>query len=93
MAVLPDVDRIRVWRGLMRHRPFGGIAGIVKTDLRAAVNAADVWIDSNTAGFVAALPDPFRTNSSQNQKLLLFVAVLLMRFGLDLLKALFGEVD
>jgi hypothetical protein len=95
MAVLPDTDRERIWRGLMRwwsnlQEP---LAGITKAELRAAINAADSWMDDNTASFVSALPDPFRTNSTQSQKWLLFLAVALMRCDLDKLKRLFGEVD
>jgi hypothetical protein len=34
MAVLPDVDRERVWRWFMRHNPDP--SAFTKTDLRAA---------------------------------------------------------
>ncbi len=95
MATLPELGLRQIWRGLMRY--WSGlqepIAGITKTDLRAAVDAADAWVDSNAASFNSALPVAFRTNATASQKALLLVAVVLMRFNLDLLKRVFGEVD
>lgn len=95
MAVLPDIDRQRIWRGLMRY--WSGlqesIAGITKTDLKAAVDAADVWVDNNTASYNAALPTAFRTNATAAQKSLLLVGVVLLRYNIDMLKRIFGEVD
>jgi hypothetical protein len=95
MANLPDADRLRIWRGLMRY--WSGlqetVAGFVKADLKATVDAADAWVDSNAASYNAALPNPFRSNATQSQKSLLLVAVVLMRFNLELLKRIFGEVD
>jgi hypothetical protein len=74
MAVLPDVDRVAIWRWFMRRTAGGGT--FTKTDLKAAVDAADVWCDSNAAAFNTALPAAFRTGASAAQKtdLLCFVA-------------------
>ena len=95
MPTLPDADRLRIWRGLMRY--WSGlhetVAGIIKSDLNAAVDAADSWVDSNAASYNSALPATFRANATPGQKSLLLVAVVLMRFNLDLLKRIFGEVD
>lgn len=93
MAILPDADRARVCAGLQRYTDFGSAPNTLKADLRAAVNAADVWIDGNTAAFTTALPQPFRNNSTAMQKLLLFIAVLLMRTNPDLLRRIVGEID
>lgn len=95
MAVLPDADRIRIWKGLMRYwsNLRETLAGMLKADLRAAVDAADSWVDANAASYNSALPVTFRTNATQSQKSLLLVAVILMRFNLNLLKQVFGEVD
>ncbi|MCC7208323.1 MAG: hypothetical protein IT323_13530 [Anaerolineae bacterium] len=93
MAVLPDTDRQRIWRGLMRAADFGGMPNVVKADLKAAVDAADTWVDSNAASYNTALPQPFRNNATSAQKALLLCAVVLMRFNLDLLRRVFGEVD
>jgi hypothetical protein len=95
MATLPEQDRLRIWRGLMRYWSSlrETISGITKADLKAAVDAADQWIDDNAASYNNTLPQPFRGNATQSQKSLLLVAVVLMRFNLDLLKRMFGEVD
>jgi hypothetical protein len=93
MAVLSDTDRAKIWRGLMRYSPFGSVPNVVKTDLRAAVNAADDWVDTNSASFNTALPTAFRNNANATQKSLLLVAVVLMRQGVDLLRSIFGGVD
>ena len=95
MAVLPDTDRVRIWRGLMRYWSSlqETLGGITKADLRAAVNAADAWVDSNAAAYNTALPATFRNNATAGQKSLLLVAVVLMRFNVELLKRVFGEVD
>lgn len=93
MAVLSDPDRAKVTTGLMRYLDFGSAPNTLKTDLRAAVNAADVWIDTNSSSFAAALPATFRTNSNATQKVILFICVLLMRYNVELLKRIVGEVD
>lgn len=94
MAVLQTQDRQRIWRGLMRAtKDFGSAAGVQKSDLQEAVDAADQWVDDNSASFNNALPVTFRTNASTGQKSLLLVAVVLMRFNVELLKRVFGEVD
>ena len=93
MAVLLDADRVRIFRGLMRYLGFGSVANVLKTDLKAAVDAADSWVDTNSASFNTALPVVFRNNASASQKSLLLVAVVLMRFDIALLRSIFGEVE
>lgn len=93
MAILPDADRARIVRGLNRYLEFGSVLNVLKVDLRSVVDAADDWVDANTASYNNALPQTFRNNASQAQKSLLLVAVVLMRFNLELLKRIFGEVD
>ncbi len=93
MAVLPDADRQRVWRSLMRLADFGGVPNVLKADLKAAVDAADGWVDSNATSYNSALPIAFRNNASAAQKALLLVLVVATRFGVSWLKRLAGEVD
>ena len=64
-----------------------------RADLQAAVVATDNWIDSNQASYNSALPVAARTNLTALQKTLLFCAVALMRVSVDLLRAVFSEVD
>jgi len=76
MAVLSDADRFAIWKAYMADS--GAVRDplpLSKVDLRAAVNAIDVWVDSNTAAFNAAIPLPARTSLTTKQKanLLLYV--------------------
>jgi hypothetical protein len=94
MAVLSNADRQRVSTGLQRSGSvFGGVANVVKSDLIAAVNATDDWIDSNQTSYNTALPTAFKNNASTPQKTLLFCAVALARVSIAFLKQVFGEVD
>ena len=94
MAVLPDADRLRVWRGLSRWWSNNReVFGLTKAELQAAVAATDVWIDNNAAAYNAALPVAARNRMTATQKTLLFVAVALMRQGIGFLKSIFPEVD
>lgn len=70
MAALSTNVRQQLWRGLTRFW-FGAprsVAGITKTALQAAVNAADDWADTNAASYnSSALPATFRTNATANK--------------------------
>lgn len=79
MAVLPDVDRNRIWRWFMRQNLEG--LGVTKADLRAAVDAADSWCENNTTSFNTALPQPFRSAATPTQKTLLLCYVAMRRAG------------
>lgn len=81
MALLDETGRFRVWAQAMRTMP-GVLSGITKTQLRAAVDATDQWIEDNQASFNNALPTPFRTNASLAQKTFLFCYVAMRRSGL-----------
>lgn len=80
MAQLETTDRARIWRGLMRYwSKQRETVSVDKSELLAAVNATDAWIDTNSASYNQALPEAARTNLSAAQKTLLFCAVALMR--------------
>ena len=94
MAELSTEDRERIWRGIMRwwsnvREPVG----ISKDELLAAVNATDIWIDSNQASYNTALPVAARDNLTQAQKTLLFCCVALTRVSIAFLRRVVGEVD
>ena len=99
MALLSDTDRRRIWRGLMRYwsNIRETVVGCDKSDLLNAVNATDAWIDDNAGSYNTALPNPFKTNGTAEQKTLLFCCVALMRVspGIAALlrRALGVEVD
>jgi len=95
MPTLPSTDIDKIRNGIMRWwsnlRETTGL--ITKTELRAAIVATDAWVDANAASYNNALPVIFRNNASLQQKSLLLIAVILMRFNLGMLKRLFPEVD
>jgi len=52
MAVLPDNDRIKIWRAIMREwSRLGAACGFTKNQLRAAVDATDQFIDDNQTAY------------------------------------------
>ena len=78
MAVLPDNDRFGIWAALMRRGEV--YSGMLKGDLRAAVDATDDWIEANQASFNTALPEPFKSNATAQQKTRLFMDVAAKKF-------------
>lgn len=80
MAVLGAPERQKIWRAFMRLN--AEVTPFLKTDLQAAVDATDAWIDGQQATFNAALPAAFRNNASLTQKTLLFCYVAMRRAGL-----------
>lgn len=80
MAVLDTTNRARIAFQWMRNQG-GALAGVTKTDIRAAVDATDDWIDSNQGSFNTALPTAARNNLTLVQKTLLFCFVAMRRAG------------
>lgn len=78
MAILLNQDRILIWAKFMQEN--NDSFGLIKPDLRAAVNAIDDWIDANVASFNSALPLPARTTLLARQKARLLMMVILRRF-------------
>lgn len=94
MAELSTEDRQRIWRGLMRFWSNLRQAVVVsKSDLQAAVDATDTWIDSNQASYNNALPAAARSGLTTAQKTLLFCFVALARVSIAALRKFAGEVD
>lgn len=83
MAALIAEERRRVWAHLMRRwdKALGRIP-VTKTELRAAVDATDQWIEDNQASFNTALPQPFRGAATAPMKTLMFCYVAMRRGGL-----------
>ena len=94
MATLSTEDRTRIWRGLMRVWSANRTTvALSKTDLQAAVNTTDTWIDDNQASFNSALPAAAQSGLTSTQKTLLFCAVALARVSIAFLQRLFGGLD
>ncbi len=67
MAILSDTARKRIWARIIRavseeREPVA----LTKTELRAAVEAVDDWVDDNAGAYNAALPTAARTGSVGN---------------------------
>jgi hypothetical protein len=78
MAVLNDADRVSLrtaWAEANRET-----VGITKPELRAAIDAADDWANSNAASYNSALPLPARTTLTAAQKARILAYVVTRRF-------------
>ena len=80
MAVLSESDRVATWAQWMRDNLE--VTAFGKSDMRAAVDATDDWIETNQGSFNTALPTAFRNNASLTQKTLVFCYVAMRRAGL-----------
>ena len=78
MALMADPDRATLHAELMRGIITNG--GLVKSELRAAVNAVDAWIDANAASMNLAIPQPARGVLTAAEKAHLFALVALRRY-------------
>jgi hypothetical protein len=78
MAVLSEGDRAALWAAWQRENVEA--CGITKADLRAAVDAADSWVDSNAVSFNSALPLPARTTLTTAQKARMLALIVRRRF-------------
>lgn len=75
MAVLSDNDRQALWADFMRNFPAGETCGITKTQLRAAVDGLDDYLNTNASAINQAIPQPARgaLTTAQKARLLQFV--------------------
>lgn len=78
MASLSDSDRERVRKDFSDY-PDGPVP-LTKTEIRAAVDAIDVWVDQNTAVYNAAIPQPARGALTSKQKARLLLHVVRRRW-------------
>lgn len=76
MTLLIEEDRRELWAKFMKEASaIWEKLDLSKSDLRAAVDATDQWIEDNQASFNQALPLPARTALTQKQKVRLFMEV------------------
>lgn len=81
MAAMTEPERLEIHARIMRDLASFGPWAITKVDLKAAIDAIDVWIDSNAASFNNALPAAAKSGLITAQKTLLLSYVLLKRVG------------
>lgn len=80
MAVLSAQQRIDCAAEWQRNFAVGETISVTKTDLKAALDAIDSWVDTNTASFNTAIPQPARANLTAAQKARLLLYVVRKRF-------------
>ena len=81
MAILSDNMRKALWAKFMSDESSArGVIATNKSDLRAAVNAIDQWVDDNQASFNTAIPQPARGVLTAAQKAALLMYVVTKRF-------------
>jgi hypothetical protein len=70
MALLSDADRAAVAADYMAELSAvrEPLVTMSKTDIRAAVDALDAWLNANAASANSALPATFRNGATQSQK-------------------------
>jgi len=56
------------------------VTGILKADLRAAYDALDTFMNNNAGAINSALPLPFRTSATTQQKARLLMLVIRHRY-------------
>lgn len=81
MAVLSDSERVLAYRSFTDDvSPSHTELALTKNDLRAAVNAIDQWVDTNSTAFNTAIPQPARGILTAKQKAQLLLYVVRRRF-------------
>lgn len=81
MAILDETNRQKVWAIYMREISSAReVINLRKSDLRAAVDAIDQWVEDNQASYNTALPPAARTNLTAKQKSNLLMYVVRRRF-------------
>jgi hypothetical protein len=78
MALLSIADRAEIVADIMRTAECPG--AVTKSDLRAAIDAIDAWVDGNAAPFNSSIPLPARTALTARQKAALLTWVVGRRF-------------
>lgn len=89
MAIMTDEQRIityaSVLRTLCEDEAIDCTQQAVRDGLLAAVVAIDQWLSDNSASLLASLPEPFASASTLEQKVQVFVYVVMGRFNRSIL--------
>lgn len=82
MAAMSTMDRTSVGAAFQSDasRSLEGVAGVTKSDVQAAVAAADDWVVANASSFNSALPVAARTGLTTAQKARLLLYVIKKRY-------------
>jgi hypothetical protein len=81
MAEMADAERRLVWAEVMQDLSNSGQStSLTKSELRAAVDAIDTWLNSNAVSLNAAMPQPARGALTTTQKARLLQFVVARRY-------------
>lgn len=81
MAILADSERVNAWVDFLRDESSDSQSiACLKADVRAAINAADDWANSNQSSYNLALPQPARGALTTRQKTRILMFVLERRY-------------
>lgn len=81
MAVLTDAVRFQTWAEVMRSlSDTRQEVGISKAELRAAIDALDAFMNTNSGAINTAIPQPARGSLTSSQKALLLMHVIQRRW-------------
>ncbi len=84
MAVLTRAERKKIASPWIKKvlTQDGNSKTIHLGDIEAAIQATEDWINANKASYVAALPEPYKSRTDAQAKILLFAYVALKQGGL-----------
>lgn len=89
MAVLPEADRDKLARGLMRYwSQSRELTAFEKAGVRQIVDDLDVFIDTNAVTINLAISQPYRNQATTGQKAFIFAAVALARYDVPTVRRL-----
>jgi len=85
MAVLSETERRLAWSEYMYDSAIsnGSLGSLLKTDLRAAIDAMDDFLNTNAGAINTAIPLPARSALSTKQKALLLMYVVARRYNVE----------
>ena len=69
MAVMIDADRVETWAEFMRELSTEREqTSLTKNDIRAMIDAIDLFMSNNAAAINSAIPQPARSGATVSQK-------------------------
>lgn len=61
---------------------MGGTATMTTVDIKVAFAAVDAWVDDNQISYNSALPEPFKSTATAEQKAMLLCFVVMKQTGI-----------
>lgn len=84
MAVLPDAERVTVWKRAIKTLTMGNTSALSKVEWRQLIDDADAWADANASAYNTAIRAAVRSKATLAEKAVALAIVCLQRAGLPL---------